>query len=184
MSQEKWANRFVVTTVIQGVLAIGLTAFLLYEAVFGIPAASRIVAGGGAGMWLTVGYLGYLVLGLLATGMMAFLYRHLEMHVGKAYGGLAGVLAWVHLVLWNAGVIGATWLMMYAGYIGGAGALSTAVGGGGLNPGQVHEILKVFPPYIAAFIAVALVGAISGGLGYLAVWILPARRPRTAPTTA
>ncbi len=184
MSEGKWANRFVMATVLQGVLAIGLTAFLLYEAVFGVPSASRIVAGGGAGTWLTVGYLGYLMLGVVAMAMMAFVYRHLEVHIGKAYRRWSSAIAWAHLVLWNVGVVGATWLMMYAGYIGGSGALSTTAGGGGLNPGQVHEILVPFPPYIAAFMAVALLGAIAGGLGYLAVWILPVRGPRIEPAAA
>ena len=42
--QSKWANRFMVAAIIQGALAAGLTSYLLYEGVYGTPAASRIVA--------------------------------------------------------------------------------------------------------------------------------------------
>jgi hypothetical protein len=80
-------------------------------------------------------------------------------------------MAWIHLVLMNVGVVGATWLMMNAGYRGGAAALSTAVGGLGWTAAQVHtDIMVGYPAYIAPFIALALVGAISGGLGYVLAW--------------
>ncbi len=169
---SKWANRFISAAIIQGALAAGLTAYLLFEGIFGAPAASRIVAGGGAGTWLTVGYLGYLIFGLLAVAVTALFYRHIEVDLGKPYRGLTNLLAWGHLILLNVGVVGATWLMMHAGYRGGAAGLSTSVGGLGWNFGQIHEqIMSVYPPYIAGFIAVALVGALMGGLGYVLAWV-------------
>ncbi len=175
---SKWANRFILAAVVQGALFVGLTAYLLYQGVYGSPAASRIVAGGGAGTWLTVGYLGYMTLGVLAVAVTALFYRHIERDLGKPYGRLTGSLAWVHLFLMNIGVTVSTWLMMHAGYRGGAAALPTVVGGLGWNFGQVHEqILQYYPPYIAAFMAVGLVGALVGGLGYLLAWLRPARVP-------
>jgi hypothetical protein len=179
----KWANRFVVAAIVQGALAAGLTAYLLYQGVFGTPAASRIVAGGGAGTWLTAGYLGYLSLGVLAVAVTALFYRHIEADLGRPYRGLSHWLAWAHLVLMNVGVVGATWLMMYAGYIGGAAALPKSGGGLGFNPGQVHEILAGFPPYIAAFMSVGLVGALLGGLGYVLVSFWTAGARATVPLT-
>ncbi len=168
---SKWANRFMIAAVMQGALAAALTSYLLYEGVFGHPEASRIVAAGGAGTWLTVGYLVYIPLGPIAAAVTALFYRHLETHLQKPYGKWTGSLAWLHLVLMNLGVVGATWLMMNAGYRGGAAAMSTASGGLGWNPGQVHSNIMVFyPPYIAAFVAIALVGAILGGFGYVVVW--------------
>ena len=173
---SKWATRFVFATVIQGVLAVVLTAFLLYQAVFGTPAASRIVAGGGAGTWLTVGYLGYLMLGLLVTAGAAFFYQFLEVRLGKRYEGWTNAFAWANLVLWNAGVVGATWLMMHAGYRGGAAAIPTQFGGLGWNAGQIHtNIMVTYPPYIAIFIGIALAGAFLGVVGYLVVWASPTR---------
>ena len=176
--QSKWANRFVIAAIIQGALAAGLTSYLLYQGLFGVPAASRIVAGvgggqgaGGAGMWLTVGYLVYIVLGPIAAAVTALFYQHIEAHLQKPYNGFTNWLAWIHLVLMNVGVVGGTWLMMNAGYRGGAAALSVAIGGLGWNAAQVHEnIMVVYPTYIAVFIAIALVGAIAGGLGYVISW--------------
>ncbi len=172
---SKWANRFILAAIIQGGLASGLTAYLLYEGTYGVPAASRIVAGGGAGTWLTVGYLGYLIFGLLAVAVTALFYRHIEVDLGKPYRGLTNLLAWGHLILLNVGVVGATWLMMHAGYRGGAAQLPTSFGGLGWTgdkAGLVHEqIMQYYPPYIAVFIAVALVGALMGGLGYVLAWV-------------
>jgi hypothetical protein len=171
---SKWANRFIVAAIVQGGLAAGLTAYLLYQGIFGVPAASRIVAGGGAGSWLTVGYFGYLTIGLLATGVTALFYRHIEADMGKPYQGWTNFLAWGHLILMSVGVVGATWLMMHAGYRGGAAGLSTAVGGGGLTPAEIHEqIMGAYPPYIAVFMAIALVGILLGGLGYIIAWLRP-----------
>jgi hypothetical protein len=171
---SKWANRFMIAAIIQGALAAVLTSYLLYEGVFGFPAASRIVAAGGAGTWLTVGYLVYIPLGPIAAAVTALFYRHIEAHLQKPYTGWTNALAWMHLALMNIGVLGATWLMMNAGYRGGAAAFPVAQGGlgwSGASAGLVHSNIMVFyPPYIAAFIAIALVGAIFGGLGYVVVW--------------
>jgi hypothetical protein len=75
----------------------------------------------------------------------------------------------------NIGAVGATWLMMYAGYTSGAAMLPTAVGGGGLKAGEVHEqILQYYPQPIFIFIVVTTVGVLLGGLGY----ILSSRKKR------
>ncbi len=172
---SKWANRFMVAAIIQGALAAALTSYLLYEGVYGTPAASRIVANlggaGNAGIWLTVGYLVYIPLGPIAAAVTALFYRHIEAHLQKPYTDWANLLAWVHLIFMNVGVVGATWLMMNAGYRGGAAALPTTQGGLGWNAGQIHtNIMQYYPPYIAVFVAIALVGAVFGGLGYVVVW--------------
>jgi len=176
--RSKWSSRFMAAAVVQAGLAIGLTAFLLYFAVFGVPAASKVVAGGGAGMWLTVGFLAYLIFGLLAVPLMALFYRHMEVGLGKPYRGAASALAWAHLILYNIGVIGATFLMMYAGYQGGGAALSATSGGLGYNPGQVHTLIMVnYPLPIAAFVAVALAGGALGFAGYVLTWARRAKAP-------
>src|SRR3990172_8511856 len=116
LHKSKWANRFVMAAIIQGALSAVLTAYLLYQGVWGVPAASRIVAGGGAGTWLTVGYLAFILLGPIAAAVTALFYQHIEATLEKPYAGLRNLLAWGHIVLMNVGVIGATWLMMNAGY--------------------------------------------------------------------
>jgi hypothetical protein len=173
VTTSRWADRFILASMLQGTIAVGLTAYLLHRGIFGHPAASRIVAAGGVGNWLIVGYFGYMVLGLLATAIMAMIYRHIEVDIGRPYTGWINGLGWAHLVLMNVGVTGATWLMMQAGYRGGAAMLPPNLGGQGLTPGQLHAMLKAYPPYIAIFMAMALLGVLLGSAGYILAWWAP-----------
>ncbi len=180
LKKSKWADRFIVAAIVQGALAAGLTSYLLYYAVYGVPAASRIIAnmggGGNGGVWLTVGYLAYIPLGPLAAAVTALFYRQLEGQMHKPFTGKVQILPWLHIVLMNVGIVGGTWLMMKGGYRAGAAALPTSSGGLGWTALQIHEnILGPLPPYIAAFFAIALVGAIAGGLGYIIVWRRPVK---------
>src|SRR5438128_10277493 len=100
------------TPIVQGALAAGVTSYLLYDAVYGSPGPARIVAGGSAGTWLTVGYLGYILLGPLAAAVTALFYQHLAVNLSPPYKGWPNVLAWLHLVLMNVAVGGETWLIL------------------------------------------------------------------------
>ena len=180
LQKSKWADRFIVAAIIQGALAAGLTSYLLYQGVYGTPVASRIIANmggaGNGGVWLTVGYLAYIPLGPIAAAVTALFYRQLEGQMRKPYTGKVGILAWLHIVLMNAGVVGDTWLMMNAGYRAGVAALPTSSGGLGWTSLQIHtNIMGSYPPYIAAFFAIAILGAIAGGLGYVIVWRRPVK---------
>ena len=172
---SRWANRFIIAAIVQGALAAGVTSYLLYDAVYGSPGPARIVAGGSAGTWLTVGYLGYIMLGPLAAAVTALFYQHLEVNLRAPYKGWPNVFAWLHLVLMNVGVVGATWLMMNGGYRGGALTITLEA----QNPtcsigevlGQVHvQVLSGYPSYIAPFAALAIIGAFAGGLGFVGAW--------------
>ncbi len=177
---SRWANRFIITAIVQGALAAGLTGYLLASGIgwLGGVAASKIVAGGGAGMWLTVGYLIYIVLGPIAVAVTALFYQHLETGLQTAYTGWTRLMAWGHILLMNIGVVGATWLMMNAGFLGGSAAQPVSQGGLGWTGLQVHQnIMQYYPPYIAAFIAVAIAGAFLGGLGYVIIWRRSLRLP-------
>ena len=184
---SRWANRFIIAAIAQGALAAGVTSYLLYDAVYGSPGPARIVAGGSAGTWLTVGYLGYIMLGPLAAAVTALFYQHLEVNLRAPYKGWPNAFAGFHLVLMNVGVVGATWLMMNGGYRGGALTITLEA----QNPtwsigqvlGQVHEqVLSGYPSYIAPFAALAIIGAFAGGLGFVAVWRRALKKtPATAP---
>src|SRR3989475_13166711 len=115
-----WANRFIIAAIVQGALAAGVTSYLLYDAVYGSPGPARIVAGGRAGTSLSASYLGYIMLGPLAAAVTALFYQHLEVNLRAPYRGWPNALAWLHLVLMNVGVVGATWLMMNGRSRGGA----------------------------------------------------------------
>jgi len=162
----KWAGRFIWASVVEGLFAVIWTLFIANP--FARVSASRVLAEGGAGSWLFTGYSLFLIVGVVAVATTAIFYYYIESVLGKPYRGIANYLAWGHVVLMNLGVVGATFLMMWAGHTGGVASLPTSVGGGGLNPGQVHEqILGVYPQPIFYFVILAVLGVVIGGLGYL-----------------
>jgi hypothetical protein len=177
---SRWANRFIIAAIVQGALAAGLTGYLLASGIgwLGGVAASKIVAGGGAGMWLTIGYMMYIILGPIAIAVTALFYQHLETGLQTAYTGWTRLMAWGHILLMNIGVVGATWLMMNAGFLGGSAAQPISQGGLGWTSLQVHaNIMQYYPPYIAVFIAIAIAGAFLGGLGFVIIWRRSLRLP-------
>lgn len=162
---SKWASRFIWAAVVQGFLATIITAIIVLPIL--TPAPSRVIAGGGAGTWLGVGYLSYIMVGVISVALTAIFYFYLEGVLKKSYLGIAKVLAALHLALMNIGVIGSTWLLMLAGYEGGVGGLSTQVGGGGLDAGGIHGIIGVYTEPIGYFIIILAIGVLAGGLGYI-----------------
>ena len=160
-----WSKRFIWTAIIQGGIVVGLTAVIVVgQAYFLKPEISRVIASGGAGTWFTFGYLIYISVGIIAVAVSAVFYHLLGTRSGSK---IFGALAWAHLILMNVGISAAAGLMMYAGYIGGAAALPEAVGGEGLNPGQVHGLIAPFVEPIAVAILLILAGVISGGIGFV-----------------
>jgi len=75
---------------------------------------------------MLVGFAGYLLVGVLAVGVSALFYHYIEVTQNKPYTGLTSGLASAHLVLMNIGAIGAGWLLVYAGFIGGSHLLTSA----------------------------------------------------------
>jgi len=173
---SQWANRFIIAAIIQGALATALTAYFVFGQLWFLkPEVSRVIAAGSAGNWFTVGYATYLIVGVLAVAVTALFYNHIEVNLGKPYKGLANILAWIHLIFMNVGVIGSTWLMMIGGYLGGAAMLPKEVGGLGWNAGQVHTnifygIPLGYPTWISIFIFILAIGVLLGGLGYIITW--------------
>lgn len=178
MRTSKWANRFVVAAIVQGALAAGLTAYFLYDSKYPQdsldPGPAKIVAGGGAGTWLAMGYLAFIIFGPIAVAVTSLFYQHIEVFLGGVYKGSMNALAWIHLVLMNVGVVGGTWIMMNGGYRGGALAINLAAANGG-SPGQyggqVHvQVLAGLVDPIGYFALIAVLGAFAGGVGYLIAW--------------
>lgn len=161
----KWAWRFIWASVVQGVLAVAWTLFIVNP--WATPAPAMVIASGSAGTWLSVGYTLYVMIGVVAVAVTAVFYMYIERILGRVYHGATNYLAWAHLLLMNAGVIGATWLMMVGGYLGGAALLPVKSGGLGWNGGQVHvNILQYYTEPVFAFVLVAIAGVLAGGLGY------------------
>lgn len=164
------AALFLYAAIIQGAIAAGVTFLGAFGDQIGLypVAASRVIAGGEAGTWFTVGYVVYLIVGVVGMAVTSLFYFFIETIQGKAYRGAARSLAWIHLVLGNVGVAGASLLTMIGGYLGGAAMQPPQFGGKGWSTGQVHvNILQYYTNPIAAFLALALLGFALGGLGYL-----------------
>jgi hypothetical protein len=185
-SWSKWANRWIIAAIAQGALATGATAFLLYDSQYGTPGAAKIVAGGGAGNWLTVGYLGFIIFGPLAAAVTSLFYQHLESNLRAPYTGISNIFAWLHLVLMNVGVTVATWLMWIGGwravnFISTTGATAYCKANPTVDSCSVHtQILGPLVTPIGIFALIAILGAFAGGLGYVIAWRRAFKQSRTA----
>ncbi|MGA1975249.1 MAG: hypothetical protein ABSG92_06400, partial [Conexivisphaerales archaeon] len=156
----KWTTRFMYAAIAQGLAAFVITALIVLPILK--PSPTMLIAGGSAGTWLTVGYLSYLVVGVMGVAVTALFYHLIEDGLHKAVTGISNGLAWAHFVLMNVGVAAATWMLMYAGYIGGTGLLSTASGGGGLTAGQVHPHIVGFVNPIGYAVSAVALGVLLG----------------------
>lgn len=164
-TEGRWTSRFIYAAIAQGFCAFVITALIVLPILN--PSPSRIIAGGSAGTWLTVGYLSYLVVGVMGVAVTALFYHYLEVDRKISFSGLTNGLAWAHFLLMNVGVVAATWMMMYAGFIGGAGLMPAALGGGGLNTGQVHELINPYVEPIGYSIIALGLGVLLGGIGFV-----------------
>jgi hypothetical protein len=176
-TESPWATRFVWVAIIQGALSAALTAFLILgEFGFTRPSISLLITSTIPGIWVALGYFGYVVVGVIGTAVTALFYQYLEVNLKSPYTGGAKTLAWLHLILSNVGVIGATWLIIYAGYLTALSTLATNLGGMGLSLTSVEStVLARFLPPIAAFVSITILSIILGGVGYVLVY---RRRPR------
>src|SRR5437773_10223964 len=84
---SRWANRFIIAAIAEGALAVGVSAYLLYAAVYDTPGAAKIVASRGPGTWLTAGEHGFIVLGPPAAAVTSLVYQHLEVYLRAPDGG-------------------------------------------------------------------------------------------------
>lgn len=155
----------------QGAFALAIMVTFLALNLFGAKAQqpSRIVAGGSVGTWLLVGFVGYLIVGVLAVGVSALFYHYIEVIRGNRYTGINNGLAWAHLLLLNIGAAGAAWLMMIAGYTGGSHLLISQTPPPAVY-GEVHAIIEwtIWP--IAVFLILGALGSLLGGIGYVRAW--------------
>jgi hypothetical protein len=167
---SKMAGLFLYAAIIQGAIAAVITFLGGFGDQLGLysVAVSRVIAGGEAGTWFIMGYVMYIVVGVVAMAVTSLFYFYIETVQGKVYTGAAKGLAWAHLVLGNVGVAGAAILAMVGGYLGGAAMQPHQFGGMGWSTGQVHvNILQFYTEPIAAFLMLALLGFVFGGLGYI-----------------
>ena len=164
------AGLFIYAAIVQGAIAAIVTFLAAFGDQIGLypVAAAKVIASGEAGTWFTVGYLTYLIVGVVAMAVTSLFYFYIETVLGKTYKGAARILSWVHLVFANVGVAGAALLAMIGGYLGGAAMQPLSSGGMNYTTMQVHiHILQYYPTPIAVCILLGLIGFFAGGLGYL-----------------
>lgn len=169
-AQGTMATLFLYAAIIQGAIAAVITFLGGFGDQIGLypVAVSRVIASGEAGTWFTVGYLTYLIVGVIGIAVTSLFYFFIETVQGKVYKGISKALAWVHFVLGNIGVAGAAILAMAGGYLGGAAMQPKNFGGLAWTTGQVHVgILQYYSEPIAVFLVLGLIGFFAGGLGYL-----------------
>lgn len=171
-TKSKWATRFVWAAIVQGALVSLLTLILvLGEFGFLHPSVSLLINTTVPGIWIALGYFAYLIVGVVGMAVTALFYQYLEVNLKSPYTGGAKSLAGLHLILSNVGIVGATVLIIYAGYVTGVATLPTAVGGLGMAMGDVEAtVLNQFLLPIAAFATLTILGIALGGLGYIVVY--------------
>jgi len=167
---SKMAGLFLYAAILQGAIAALVTFLGAVGDQIGLypVGVARVIAGGEAGTWFIMGYLMYIIVGVVAMAVTSLFYFYIETVLGKAYSGAAKALAWGHVVLGNIGVAGAAILTMIGGYLGGAGMQPVSAGGQGWTTYQVHvHVLSLYEYPITAFILIALIGFTLGGIGYI-----------------
>jgi hypothetical protein len=158
--------RFIWAAIAQGLFAALWTLFIVSP--YTVPWPSYLIAGGGAGMWFTMGYLLYIMIGVIAVAVTGLFYFYIEDILGKVYTGVSNILAWLHFVLMNVGVAAATWALMYYGYVAGVSLLPAREGGGNHTAYWVHvNILGPVVTSIGYLVGIAVVGVVLGGIGYI-----------------
>ena len=161
---------FLYAAIVQGAIAAVITFLGAFGDQLGLypVAVARVIAGGEAGTWFIMGYVMYVVVGVVAMAVTSLFYFYIETVLAKAYTGVAKALSWIHLILGNIGVAGAAILAMIGGYLGGAGMQPTSFGGQGWTAGQVHvHVLQYYSQPIAIFLLLAVIGFTLGGLGFV-----------------
>jgi len=173
---KKW-TRFLLTSIIQGAIAVSLTIMLaafvistpyagyLISSILDNPPIGYIEITALAGLGL------YFLAGVLGTGVASFFYHYFESHLRKNFG-LTNGLAWIHLTLTNIGISSASLTMIYAGYIGDLAIFPKEIGGFGITAMQSSQILmNQFIVPVGAMLLVAAIGAICGGLGFIITFV-------------
>jgi hypothetical protein len=123
------------------------------------------------GTWLLFGYLIFLVIGVMGTLGWGLVYYFRSKLFNKSE--VNGTLTWLHLVLFEIGILGATSLMAAIGYVGGshiaAGASAVvaaqAVAQNIIPPlsSDPNSVLNDMPPVVeAVFIGIGILGSLVG----------------------
>lgn len=180
MRTEELAAKFLKLSLVNGVLAIVFTVPILFPSLciatppgsFGCKATMDIVW---PGTWVLVAWLVFVTAGVLGSMFFGAMYYFADKLSNKTTA--SSTLGWLHIAVYEVGVLGATGMMAAIGFVGGS---YVAQGGNVIVSSQVirnmlpsfsndpTNVLYDMPPVVeAVFIAVALLGALIGFVNYL-----------------
>jgi hypothetical protein len=171
VARSAWSNRFILAAIVQGAVITGLT--LAFVAAQMLNSGTNIIeflslSFEGPAKWIFLGHISYMIL-VVAIGVTAVFYNHLEVGMGKQIKGFRSVLAWVHLAGMNVGGAATTIVMIFAG-LAGSGVLGVILGAtDSLQPNEA--IMDQFITPIAIFTVMLSLGLIAGGLTYIATYL-------------
>ncbi len=161
--KSRWSTWFWWAAIIQGLGATLVTAIIVLPTT--TPDVAQVIVTGSVGTWFTVGYILYITVGVLAVGLTALFYHHLEVVMNKPLRGVANYLAGAHLILMNVGVAAVCAILMYGGYVAGATILPTSAGG--LELAKAIQLLDSLVGPAEVGLVVVAIGVLCGGLGFV-----------------
>jgi hypothetical protein len=171
VERSVWSDRFLAWAFAQGAIAFGGLGLLLYLAVATTPGPARVVAGGGAGTWFTIGCLAFALVAVLGIGLSALFYHHIEVTLKRPYKGWRNLCGWAHLLAGGGATSVGALLAASSGLEAGIAALPVSAGGGGRDFAYIHaNILGPVTIPLAILMFVGLIGFFAGGVGYFASW--------------
>ncbi len=145
-----WYRRF------RGAAYLSTFAALIWTVVIVLPFAPfsylrPIIVGGGPGIWLVLGYVLFVVVGVGGFGALSAFLTTVELHEKRSVDART---MWPALVLLSVGVVGSCLLLGVAGAVGGYAAI--------YETSSVRTIDSLLTPYtypITAFTLVTVAGA-------------------------
>jgi hypothetical protein len=145
-----WYRRYRGAAYLYALAAIAWTAVII------IPAnpfsyIPPIIVGGGPGIWLILGYLLFVMIGVGGFGALSAFLTTVELHEGRTIDSRT---MWPALVLLSVGVVGSCLLLAVAGAVGGYAATFETSSGA-----SIDSLLSPYVNPITVFVLVAMVGA-------------------------
>lgn len=181
MNSDNIAGKFFMLTMVNLVLMIIFTIPILIPSLciatppglFGCKATMDI---NWPGTWVLVAWIVFGMTGVLGTMFWGGMYYFRAKVSGLTEANKT--LSWLHLAVYEAGVLGATGMMAAIGYVGGSilasgggpGAASAAIADNIIPPlsSDPSSVLNDMPPVVEAiFIGLTILGAL---IGFISLW--------------
>ena len=145
-----WYRRY------RGAAYLCTLAALLWTVVIVLPYAPfsylpPIMVGGGPGIWLILGYVLFIVVGVGGFGAISAFLTTVELHEDRT---IDPRIMWPGLILLSIGVVGSCLLLAVAGALGG---YSVTFGTSSVK--SIDELLTNYVNPITAFVLFAVIGA-------------------------